>query len=72
MTPTINLHNIPLYKFKKKMKELQLEIELLEKDPAASHNEIAERDAELSELKLEYARRKLKLMKARNGKEDAI
>ena len=64
----INLKKKPLWVIKRKMKQLQLEIALLAKDPSTNHDEIAARDAELSALKLEYAKRISRLVEAKIGR----
>lgn len=55
----------PIWKLKKRMNELQLELELLKKDPGTSPKEIDRVESELSSLKLEYANRVMELKKAR-------
>lgn len=62
------LKKTPLWDIKRKMNQLQLEITLLAKDPSTNHDEIATRDAELSVLKLEYAKRISRLLDFRKAK----
>ncbi|MDI3548154.1 MAG: hypothetical protein PWR10_1806 [Halanaerobiales bacterium] len=51
------IRRTPLWQLKNQIRQATLELELLKKDPSASHNEIAELDAKLTGWKLEYARR---------------
>lgn len=51
----------PIWQIKKEMKQLQLELELLKKDPGTNHDEISDIDSRLSSLKTEYFQRKFEI-----------
>jgi len=58
-----------LYKLKKQIKQANFELEMLKKDPAATHNEIADLDSKLSKWKHEYAER-VRQLKRRNNNDN--
>lgn len=62
-----DLKKLPIWQIKKKMRKLQFELKMLQKDPGTTHDEISEIDYQISQLKTEYARRRMKLEKLRKG-----
>lgn len=68
MTKTNKTNRQPLWKITKRMRDLKLELELLKTDPSTNHEEIVKVDAELSSLKVEYAKRRAELKRTRNKK----